>query len=659
MKNKTNLIIYCSIGVVSTLIIGLLIYASLNSTKTVEMPDFSTATYLDVESWAQENEVTVTYQYEFSEEVPVDAVMSQSIDAETVFKVTDELIVVLSKGIDYEVVVPLPDFKGMTLKEIEEFIAKNHFNDVTYDYVIDEEIPKNTFIKLNTEEKEVKRNTMLVFTISLGKESEQDLVEIELIDFASYTKSQISNWGVANDITIKFVYKSSTTVEEGKLISQSPKAGETILSKSTVTITLSTGKPIAAVNFAGKTKDYVNEWLKENSNKVKVSYKEVYNNEVAKNTVISNSPNSGTLSDGATITVTVSLGKPSVSSYVGKSESSFNTHINSLNNNGANLKITKTEQYSNSVASGNIISQDITGSTSTGSTIKIVVSKGKEPVYVTVESFIGKTENEFKTWVSSKKLTLGTRSTAYTNDAAGTVIAQNPSSGSIVEGTSIAYSVSLGKPNIANFVGQTEDAFRTNINTINASISSSANQIKISSSTAYSSTIPFGSIISQSATGNVNLGTTITIVVSKGKEPVTVTVPNYVGKFKDSIASNDSGLVIEFKAGTYDGKTYGTITAQSVASGSKVSEGTKVILTYSLGTESSKNIKPYDDLYTGQGTPATVKSTIEKELADAGFTNYKVILENNPDGSTQGVVWYQNVHGMITLSTEIIIKIQP
>ena len=89
--------------------------------------------------------------------------------------------------------------------------------------------------------------------------------------------------------------------------------------------------------------------------------------------------------------------KISVPNVVGKSDSDAQSMIKS-----AKLKVgTVTYEYDDSVAEGKVVSQSVAGGkkVSAGTTIDIVVSRGKKPEEkVSVQSFVGRDEEELLDW---------------------------------------------------------------------------------------------------------------------------------------------------------------------------------------------------------------------------------------------------------------------
>ena len=98
---------------------------------------------------------------------------------------------------------------------------------------------------------------------------------------------------------------------------------------------------------------------------------------------------------------------------------------------GAKLTVgTVTQQTSNTVAAGKVISQDPASGSSVaqGSPVNLVISSG--PQMVTAPNVEGLTQDAATTTITAEKLTVGTvTQQASDTVAAGNLISQNPASG--------------------------------------------------------------------------------------------------------------------------------------------------------------------------------------------------------------------------------------
>ena len=627
---------------IALVVVGILSYFYLK--EDVIVVDFSQSTTSEIDMWSKDNNIKIEYEYAFDELIEKGNVISQSVLPETEISNKDIINIIISLGPDPDKIITLPDFAGFTYQQIVDFVSENRLLDVTYEYIENDEIPEEIFISHNIETPTMKRSDMMIFTLSLGESDES--MEIEVPDFSTFTKNQISNWGASNNVFIKFVTSTSTSVEEGGFIKQSPVAGALIYERRTITVTYSSGEPIKAIDLTGKTKIQVTQWLDSYDNRVSVNETTVYNNDVGRNIVINNSPNSGYLADGATITVNYSLGKPTLSSFAGKDHELLSSAINELNKKGANLSLDLKSDYSNTVDKGKLISQDVDGEISTGTKITAYYSKGKQ---ITLIDQTGKTLSEFTIYISNNSLSLGTKTEKYSDSInSNIIISHTPSGGTTVdEGTKINYDVSLGAYTPEDFVGKTYAYTNDKIVAANAKDADWSIERVDDYNNSYSKDI----VYEQSISGKV-----LTVKVSKGPS---VVIGNYVGTNIGSLLPI-TGVQFNKIEGDYDSHDYGYITAQSHEPGTYASPLT-VTITYSRGTIPSAEIYAYmsNVPYNTEGDPVSRATTLRNELSDLGFTNFSVIIDNNIDEySSVGTIYYQSHKGLHPLDVPLVIKIQ-
>lgn len=646
MRDKITLLLIGLIASIFVIMGGFYAYSAFFYERSVSTPDLSVMTVDEMNTWANENNITIEYEYVYDDLIERGSYISQSHSANSEIKVNDIIVVKISSGADPNKIIQLPDFTGYTLEQIEEFVEKEKLSDVTYDYISDNKIEEDYFIKHNISTSTMKRSDMIIFTISSGKEAETTK-EIIVPDFSFYSKVKIDNWGTQNNVYIKYAYKTSTTIEKGKVISQSVAVNSIIYPKKTITITLSSGEPITAIDLTNKSKTEVITWLGSIDNRINVSYEEKYHSTVTKNYVIKNSPNSGYIADGSTMTVVLSLGKPYLDNYQNKDYSELEKAVNNMNKKGAELTLSKTEEYHDTVKKGKIITST-SGEVSIGSTITVKISKGKQ---IIMTDFTNKAESELKAFCSDNGLVAEKKEEKYSSVTKGYIISNSPNSGSVLQGSKVEYVLSLGTFTPENVVGKSYDYAKSMIDTAN---SKGAGNWTIVKTEEYDNTTnkAKGLIFKQ----EVN-GTELKVYVSKGQSFI---VGNYIGMNKNAISSVN-GVTFNFVEGEHSETIpLGQITNQSISSGTEVEKPVTITLTYSKGESEKAILKPYRSIYTAAANPQEVKQTIESELSAAGFTNFTVVLEANNNGySPSGVVWEQKLTGTLPLNTEIIIKIQP
>ncbi|MCR4612263.1 MAG: Stk1 family PASTA domain-containing Ser/Thr kinase [Lachnospiraceae bacterium] len=210
-------------------------------------------------------------------------------------------------------------------------------------------------------------------------DTEQSSEQVTMVDLTGMTEKE----AIAKLKELKLGYKkeevSSDQYPEGQVCGQSVKKGDKVAVSTTVTIQISTGKgEITVPNVVGKSESSAVNAIQTAGFKYSVEYQ--YSDKEQGN-VISQSPNADSKAkSGDTIKIVVSQGseKAKVPSVVGQSQSAASSALSS-----AGLNVTVSTENSDSVSSGNVISQSIESGkyVEKGTTVNIVVSSGKKTTY--------------------------------------------------------------------------------------------------------------------------------------------------------------------------------------------------------------------------------------------------------------------------------------
>ncbi len=205
---------------------------------------------------------------------------------------------------------------------------------------------------------------------------------------------------------------------------------------------------ITMINVVGLYKTAADEELKK-AGFTNYTFEEVTDADVQEGYVISQSAEEGdSLSADTALVITLSAGKattevPDVTGYTDEQATTMLTE--------AGFTVTHGYEYSDTVDKDYVISQDPEGGSEAaeGSTVKIIVSNGKETVTTTVPDIVGKKEEKAATALSDANL-VGSVSYEYSDSVdEGKVISQSVTAGSEVEeGTTVGYVVSKGKETI-------------------------------------------------------------------------------------------------------------------------------------------------------------------------------------------------------------------
>ena len=183
-------------------------------------------------------------------------------------------------------------------------------------------------------------------------------------------------------------------------------------------------------------------------------------------------------------------------------------------------------------------------------------------------------------------LKIETKTQAPSSYKSGLVIRQSLESDSEVEkGDTITLTVSSGEPKtkttIPNVKGQSQSSATRTLQSAG---------FKVSVKTAYSSSVSEGNVISQSPSSGskASSGATVTITVSSGSEQVTVPNLSYYTESEARQQLRNMGLTLGSVTRKYDNNVEkNQVISQSISSGTKVSKGTAVGITVSLGSRPS------------------------------------------------------------------------
>ena len=622
---KTNIFLI-SLSTTLAILLGFSIYVNLSIERPIRIEDFSSMTQDQLLAWSQENEIKIETIEEYNDEIEVGKVISQdTIVGERLFA-GSTVKVIISKGPNPEVMVNLIDFKGKDIGEIQQFIETNKLLAATIEFEKSTEINSAYFIRSDIQSTSIKRGQSIKFYISTG--NKEELTTIIVPDFTEYTRQQISSWGQSNNIKTNFIEEFNNDVSVGKVISQSQAPNSNVYDGSSITIKMSLGAGVVLENLVGKTKTTIDKFISDNG--LKVNYTYTYSSSINKDLGITMNPSASTkVGNGTTVNVTLSLGKISVSDFKGKSLADLQAWVNEVNKQGANLKVSSTQAYSDTLTSGLIITQTpSSGDINPGSEIKASISKGKG---ITVNTYKGTTNTTVQEGLKLNKVEV------YSDSPTGTVVDQNPSAGSTVDNNStITLTVSIGKPTVSNFASQTLASLQNQINTLNAK----GAKLTLSKLPEQNSdTVGKGNLISNSH-GQVSVGTSISYVISKGRA---VTVNTFVG------TKNVSQSYLKFNVSYQFSDTVEKdfVISQNPSAGTVLDEGSTVSLVVSKGKDPTKvpiNLPPLAPMVRNETTGFTwTKNYLTNYLNGLGFKNFQII--GGSYGIQKGLVNSQTAPG--------------
>lgn len=238
----------------------------------------------------------------------------------------------------------------------------------------------------------------------------------------------------------------------------------------------------------------------------------------------------------------------------------------------ADLTIRTVERYDDTVPAGHVItaSPSSGGVVKKGTAVELVVSRGEQ--VFEVPDLTGLGVDEARDAVEAQNLVLVEDDPEYSETVPkGQVISQSQEADSLPEGGEVHVVVSQGRVPIAvsDQTGRGADAARSALEGAGFTVTTSS---------AHSSSVPKGSVVSQSpASGTLHRGDTVNLVISQG--PEMVTVPDVFKKSEADARSTleAAGLKVSVEHPKGD-PAFGLVYQQSATAGDQVAKGSTVTI---------------------------------------------------------------------------------
>lgn len=499
-NKKTGTIIIGSLIITLYSIFNILLTLNVISLPSDEyVPNFHDKPKSDVLLWKEVNHIDVIEKYEYDDDIIKDYVITQDISYPTLTKDVSTITITISLGPDLEKQVIIPSFMGLSFDEVIKYIEENHLSNVEILYQKDDDNIDKVISQQGNGT--LKRNDKITITFGISSE-EQDNVTI--IDLTNKSENYATSWLKKYNIKTEINYEYSDKIKKDYVIDQSIKNEEINPKEDQITLTISKGKETKVPDFTSMSVDEINHFVSEND--LKVTYIEQYNDIIKLGDVITSSVNENdSLSSGDSITITLSKGSLKMPKLT-----TLNNFTNWADNN--NIKYSLVYENSDSIKKDDIIkcSHEEGQLIKTDDTIIITISKGKS---ITIPNFVGMKKIDIQNKCSSINLNCSFKNGGLTEKTAKDIaISQSKSSGTVVsEGTNLTITLSSGiveKVNLSNMVGKTKSQ-------IEASCKSIGITCKFTYQSGYNEKAK-DTCLSQSKTGTVNKGSTVTFTLSNG-----------------------------------------------------------------------------------------------------------------------------------------------
>lgn len=460
--------------------------------------------------WSNDNKIDLEQVYEYSDVVSEYHVIYQSVKPGTKLKNVKKLVLSISEGPNPDKEIVIPNMVGWESDEVLKYIEENHLSNVVFDFV-QSSSKENTLIE-QSKSGNVKRSDEIKFTFSYGEE--RGYSEVKMTDLTNKSKIEAIFYLKQHGIKYEIEYDFSDKISRYNVISQSVKAGEMVTISgdniTTVKIVISKGPKIIVPDFKKMSVDEITEWIIKN--KLKVDFKDSYDESVKENSVISASHSKGdVVEEGTVITITLSKGKLTMPSFNNLNE--FREWATKYN-----INYEEEHEFSDDVAQGEVIRYSYKkGETiKNNDTIIATISDGKK---MSVPNVKGLSKNDAASKIKNAGLNYSFVYKYSSSVEKGKVISQSISAGSEVSsGTTVTLTISNGKAPSNNNNGGSKTCSEEEFFIV---------------------------------TGNTGAQT---LSATKASFPMFTIVANYV----DSCSNGDSVAGSVCNAGSYDGKKLST-----------------------------------------------------------------------------------------------------
>ena len=264
--------------------------------ENIDMIDLTNMSLFNATLWLKRNGIKYSIEYEFSDTIDKNIVISQNINANTNISINDDSVILnVSKGKSINV----PNLLKMSVEEVTNWVTQNKLK-IEFDEIYDEEIEAGKIIKANFNENDhIEEGTLITITISKG--------QIKMQQFNSLY--EFKEWANKYNINYSESYEYSNTISKGNVISYSYDVNDIVDPDGVIYVKVSLGKAINIPSFIGKTKTEASSIC--NNLGIRCTFSTGTYTNYNTNIVYSQSKNQGTkVASGTSITLTISKGIP-------------------------------------------------------------------------------------------------------------------------------------------------------------------------------------------------------------------------------------------------------------------------------------------------------------------------------------------------------------
>ena len=203
--------------------------------------------------------------------------------------------------------IEVPDVSGMSEDEAQKTLEDEGFENISSTFEYDDSVDEGEVIGTTPSAGSMAtKDTDIKMIVSKGTEKNEIPDVVGMSDSKAQSAIKSAGFSVG-----KVTYEYDDDVAKGKVISQSPSGGKKAAAGKEVNLVVSNGKKpedkVSVKSFAGADEESLLEWASANGLNAKKKSSE-YSNNYAEGMIISQSPSSGKVSKGTTISYVLSLG---------------------------------------------------------------------------------------------------------------------------------------------------------------------------------------------------------------------------------------------------------------------------------------------------------------------------------------------------------------
>ncbi|NLY36517.1 MAG: PASTA domain-containing protein [Tissierellia bacterium] len=219
----------------------------------VSLPEFEGKSLSEARVWGAKNKIDFNPTLVFSKDYGENQILQQDPAAKKNVAKGSTIEVQVSKGADPDELISLPDFDTLDYQEAQNWVEKEKAKGLSLILQYDSEVPRFRFIKMEFRSPDVsmdsyRRKDVAIVYYSRGEEQFEKNISVP--SFTGKAKSDVDSWASSNGVKVNYKESTSTTVDQGFVITQSLSSGTKIARNDPFDVTLSLGKAVLVPNYA-------------------------------------------------------------------------------------------------------------------------------------------------------------------------------------------------------------------------------------------------------------------------------------------------------------------------------------------------------------------------------------------------------------------------